>query len=135
MRVQVAVGILVNSERALLVQQRRAGTACAGQWEFPGGKLEGDESPEQGLRRELQEELGIEVLSMDWLIRLDHDYDHARVSLHTFLIEHWDGEARGLEGQKIAWKLADDLGQYDLLEAAWPLLDSAVAKLGLQAVR
>ncbi len=131
MRLQVAVGILVDNERALLVQQRRTGTACAGQWEFPGGKLEQGESPEQALRRELSEELGIDVLSLDWLTREDHDYDHARVSLHTYLVERWNGEVRGLEGQEIAWKSATDLRDWNLLEGAWPLLDSAVEKLGL----
>ena len=131
MRIQVAVGILVDGERALLVQQRRSGTACAGQWEFPGGKLEHGESPEQALRRELLEELGIDVRSVDWLTREDHDYEHAHVSLHTYLVSRWEGEVRGLEGQAIAWKSATDLRGWNLLDGAWPLLDRAVEKLGL----
>lgn len=131
MRVQVAVGILVDDEGMLLVQQRQAGTACAGQWEFPGGKLEAGESPQQALRRELQEELGIDNLSLEWLTRLDHEYEHAHVSLHTYVVEQWAGEVRGLEGQDIAWKPAADLRDVDLLEGAWPLLDSAIEKLGL----
>ena len=128
----MAVGILVNADRSLLVQQRREGTACAGQWEFPGGKLELGETPEQALKRELYEELGIEISSLEWLTRFDHDYEHARVSLHTYLIYKWSGEPMGVEGQKIVWNMPADLLDYDLLEAAFPLLEQATASLGLE---
>ena len=121
-RIQVAVGILLRSEKQLLIQQRRMGTDCAGQWEFPGGKLEPGETPEQALRRELQEELNIVIGEATFLTSLEHDYDHAHVSLHTYIIREWTGEPEGLEGQEIAWGSPQQLIEYDLLEAAYPLL-------------
>ena len=128
-RVQVAVGILVREDKALLIQQRRAGTACAGQWEFPGGKLEDGESPETALNRELREELGIELSETSFLSRVEHDYEHANVSLHTYLIYRWTGEPQGLEGQAISWDLPERLTTYDLLEAAHPMLEQVRRRL------
>lgn len=125
-RLQVAVGILQRSEKQLLIQQRRAGTDCAGQWEFPGGKLEPGETPEQALKRELQEELNITIGEPIFLTSLEYDYDHAHVSLHTYMIQEWAGEPEGLEGQAIIWGSPEELKQYDLLEAAYPLLKLVV---------
>lgn len=130
-RVQVAVGVLVADDQSLLIQQRRKGTDCAGLWEFPGGKLEDGESPETALQRELKEELGISINDLTFLCRQEHDYAHAHVSLHTYLVHRWTGKPKGVEGQKIIWALADAIRQYDLLEAAYPLLDQVVARLKL----
>lgn len=128
-RLQVAVGILVRPSGDLLIQQRRAGTDCAGQWEFPGGKLEAGETAEQALARELQEELNIVIDEPIFMTCLEHDYEHAHVSLHTYMIHDWQGEAEGLEGQKIVWGQPEKLREYDLLEAAYPLLELAKAQL------
>jgi 8-oxo-dGTP diphosphatase len=128
-RVQVAVGILVKADQSLLIQQRRPGSDCAGLWEFPGGKLEAGELPEAALRRELREELDIEVIDADLLSTLEHDYAHACVSLHTYLVHQWSGEPKGAEGQEIAWGSPEKLIKYDLLEAAYPLLTQATARL------
>lgn len=129
LRVGVAVGVLVRADQALLIQQRRHGTDCAGLWEFPGGKLETGESPEVALQRELKEELGIEISELSFLSTLDHDYEHASVSLHTYIVHQWSGEAKGIEGQNIVWVLPEEISSYDLLEAAYPLLEQAVVRL------
>ncbi len=128
-RVRVAVGVLVGADRTLLIQQRRDGTDCAGLWEFPGGKLETGESPRMALQRELKEELGIEISKLSFLSTLNHDYEHAHVSLHSYLVHQWSGEVQGLEGQNVAWALPEEIRNYDLLEAAYPLLEQAVANL------
>jgi 8-oxo-dGTP diphosphatase len=128
-RVQVAVGILVRRDGCLLIQQRRAGTDCAGYWEFPGGKLETGESPEAALKRELSEELGILIERFEFLSELQHDYSHANVSLFTFLVHKWSSDAKGKEGQKIAWDAPKNLPKYDLLAAAYPLLKQAEERL------
>ena len=128
-RLQVAVGILARPNGELLIQQRRAGTDCAGQWEFPGGKLEVAETPEQALARELQEELNIVIAEPTFLTCLEHDYEHAHVSLHTYMIHDWQGEAEGREGQVIVWGQPEQLAGYDLLEATYPLLELAKARL------
>ncbi len=129
MRVQVAVGILVNGNQKLLIQQRRTGTDCAGKWEFPGGKIESGETPATALKRELTEELAIDMGKARPLINLKHDYAHANVSLHSFIIYDWKGEAQGHEGQAIVWVTPDEAESYDLLEAAYPLLAQARLRL------
>lgn len=128
-RLQVAVGILVDPSGELLIQQRRAGTDCAGQWEFPGGKLEAGETAEQALTRELLEELNIVISEPAFLTCLEHNYDHAHVTLHTYLIHKWQGEPEGREGQAIVWGPPQILSEYDLLEAAYPLLECAIARI------
>ena len=124
MRVQVAVGILVNGNE-LLIQRRKAGTDCAYQWEFPGGKIELGETPEQALKRELKEELGISIQKPSPITRLDHDYVHAAVALHTYIVNGWQGQVVGREGQLIRWVTPEQAEHYDLLEAAYPLLNIA----------
>ena len=123
-RLYVMVGVIVDHQGRLLIQQRRAGTPRAGQWEFPGGKLEQGEAPEAALARELMEELGIEVVASTELAVITHDYDHARVWLDTRLVTRFNGTARGLEGQPIAWVKAEEVTDFDILEAVPPILNA-----------
>ncbi len=126
---EVAVGILVNQVGQLLVQQRPGGSDCAGQWEFPGGKLEQGESAREALKRELHEELGIVLHSEEILTILEHDYPHAKVRLHTYISKTWQGKPIGLEGQTTMWAEPSAVAQLDLLEAAVPLLTLAVQRM------
>lgn len=123
-RLYVVVGVIINDDGRLLIQQRRPGTPRAGQWEFPGGKLEQGEAPGTALSRELMEELGIRVKTSSPLTVVTHDYDHARVWLDTRLVTRFDGEPRGMEGQEIAWVEAEAVTRYDILEAVHPILDA-----------
>ena len=122
-RIAVAVGVLSDKRGRMLLQQRQAGTPCAGQWEFPGGKLEVGESVEQALHRELYEELGITVRNCRSLLEICHDYAHARVRLQVLLVGAFDGEPRGREGQRVAWASYAEAAALDLLPAAWPILE------------
>lgn len=102
--VQVAVGILCKDDGQFLLTSRPAGKAYAGYWEFPGGKIEADETLEQALRRELQEEIGITIASAQlWRSSLV-DYPHALVELHFCKITQWSGELQMHEGQHYAWQ-------------------------------
>lgn len=93
--VDVAVGVLIRPDGAVLFGQRPAGKPYAGWWEFPGGKLEAGESVEQALARELHEELGIDVHeSRPWVVR-EYRYPHAHVRLHFQRIVSWAGEPHG----------------------------------------
>lgn len=101
--VDVAVGVLMDGCGRVLMGSRPEGKPCAGFWEFPGGKLEPGEDPGSALRRELEEELGIEVLrSYPWFVRMV-DYPHALVRLHFRRCWRWRGEPRGLEGQRFGF--------------------------------
>ena len=122
---EVAAGILLDSEGRYLLGQRPAGKPYAGYWEVPGGKIESGETVFQALRRELQEELGIDIQSSEELTVLEHDYPHAYVRLHVSLIRHWVGTPKGCEGQALSWQLiaAEKPTVEPLLPAAWPMLE------------
>ena len=102
--VDVAVGVLVDADARFLLTSRPAGKVYAGYWEFPGGKLEAGESVEDALRRELHEELGIEIGAVEpWKIEVV-DYPHARVRLHFCKVRSWRGAFEMREGQRMAWQ-------------------------------
>jgi 8-oxo-dGTP diphosphatase len=102
--VDVAVGVLIDPQGDFLLTSRPEGKVYAGYWEFPGGKLEAGESVEQALRRELVEELGIEIGAVEpWRIELI-DYPHARVRLHFCKVFAWRGNFEMREQQAMAWQ-------------------------------
>ena len=102
--VDVAVGVLMQTDGQFLLTSRPEGKVYAGYWEFPGGKLEADESVGQALRRELQEELGIMIgEAQAWKTQMV-DYPHALVRLHFCKVWHWQGELQMREGQSFAWQ-------------------------------
>lgn len=100
-----------------LVAQRGTPGAGAGKWEFPGGKLKEDESPERCIRREIAEELGVEVEWLRYLGRVDHVYDdRGPIRLH-FFEAGVRGTPRPLEHEALAWVSAEGLREYDLSDA------------------
>jgi 8-oxo-dGTP diphosphatase len=102
--VDVAVGVLIRPDGAFLLTSRPTGKVYAGYWEFPGGKLENGETVEAALRRELAEEIGITVGSVQrWKEELV-DYPHALVRLHFCKVPDWSGELQMHEGQSSAWE-------------------------------
>jgi 8-oxo-dGTP diphosphatase len=102
--IDVAVGILVQRDGHFLLTSRPQGKVYSGYWEFPGGKLESGETVEQALRRELREELGIDIASVKpWKSELV-DYPHALVRLHFCKVDSWSGDLQMLEEQDYAWQ-------------------------------
>ena len=102
--VDVAVGVLIDADGRFLLTSRPAGKVYAGYWEFPGGKLEAGESVEAALRRELHEELGIDIgPAQPWRVELV-DYAHALVRLHFCKVFEWAGEFEMRERQAMAWQ-------------------------------
>lgn len=101
--VEVAVGVLIRPDGAFLLTSRPHGKAYAGYWEFPGGKLEVGESVEQALKRELQEELGIDIGAiLPWKVEIV-DYPHTLVRLHFCKVFDWTGDLQMREGQAYSW--------------------------------
>ena len=101
--VDVAVGVLRAPDGRVLLAQRRAGKDAAGFWELPGGKVDLGESPIQAAARELLEEVGVRALELaPWRV-YEHDFPAKRVRLHWFHVRRWSGEAKGREGQRVAW--------------------------------
>jgi 8-oxo-dGTP diphosphatase len=118
---EVAVGIVQRSDGLYLLTTRPQGKAYAGYWEFPGGKLEAQESVVAALRRELKEEINITIADAE-MVRTDVvDYPHALVRLHFCLITQWSGEIQMREQQTFAWS--------DLPTALSPILPGTVPVL------
>ena len=115
---EVAVGVLVRPDGAVLLADRPAGKPYAGYWEFPGGKIEPGETVSQALVRELAEELGVRVhASLPWTV-IEYDYPHAYVRLHFRRIFAWDGTAHPQEGQRLHFHAPGSAAPAPLLPAA-----------------
>ena len=126
--IRVAVGVITRAAplREVLIARRQKGQHLEGLWEFPGGKVEAGESPEQALRRELQEEVGLSVSAFKPLMTIEHQYPGKQVSLEIFLVDSFTGEAAGMEGQTIQWAPASELSQYHFPEANQQIVDYLV---------
>jgi 8-oxo-dGTP diphosphatase len=126
--VRVAAALLFDADGRVLLAQRPQGKPMAGLWEFPGGKLDGSETPEQALRRELREELGIDLCRCHLLRQLRHDYGQYVVELEAFVVDEYRGEPAGLEGQRLQWVSPAALSQQALLPADLPIVEALNAQ-------
>lgn len=121
----VAVGVIKNPEGNILIAKRPYHLHQGGLWEFPGGKVEPDEDVASALNRELKEELDIEVLESNPLLKVRHAYPDRRVLLDVWQVNAFQGEAVGLENQPILWVKPDDLIQYEFPKANRPIIQAA----------
>ena len=121
--VDVVVGLIGDSSGRWLVNRRPLGTPLAGSWEFPGGKKQAGETPLAALKRELDEELGVEVLEAEPVLVLEHDYPDKRVRLDVWHVLRYRGEASGREGQPLRWVTAEECRELPLLPADWPIVE------------
>ncbi len=113
---QVSAGILVNQNKILIAQRKEL--KHDNKWEFPGGKIEEGENPQQALKRELQEELAIASLS----IKAFHKHtctinSEQTIELHTFIVDEFCGRPQALSHKKLAWVSKEDLVNYPFLVA------------------
>ena len=104
---------LVDVDKRVLIAQRPEGKALAGLWEFPGGKVEPDESLTAALEREIREELGVTILVGDEFFSVVHDYTPKSVRLHFFNCSIIDGEPHPLEVADMRWVRPEELGQFE----------------------
>jgi len=114
---------LLDADKRILITRRPAGKAMAGLWEFPGGKIEPGETPEEAVVRELREELGVEPCErcLQPFAFASHDYEDFHLFMPLYLCRQWDGFPQPREGQEIAWSRAADLKRYDMPPADIPL--------------
>lgn len=124
-RLHVAVGVVFDDSHRVLICRRASHAHQGDLWEFPGGKLEHGESSASALRRELREEVGIEVIAARPLIRVRHDYPDRKVLLDVWRVERFSGEAAGHEGQPVRWVEPQALVRYRFPVANLPIIKAA----------
>jgi 8-oxo-dGTP diphosphatase len=122
--VLVAACALVDPDGRVLLTERPAGKTMAGLWEFPGGKIEAGERPEQTLIRELKEELGIDVQEpcLAPLTFASHAYPEFHLLMPLYVCRRWEGLATAIEGQRLAWVRPQRLRDYPMPPADEPLV-------------
>lgn len=118
----IAVGIIRNSQGEIFITQRAADAHMANKWEFPGGKIEAGESPEQALSRELQEEVGITPQNALFFDKLDYQFPDRHITLWFWLVESWEGEPWGKEGQPGWWVAQSALDAQNFPPANEPII-------------
>jgi 8-oxo-dGTP diphosphatase len=111
--VHVAVAVIVNDSNEVCISLRHKDSHQGGLWEFPGGKVEANETVEQALNRELKEELGLDIKRSRHFITIVHDYNDKEVCLHVRKILSFHGQPVGVEGQPIKWLKVSKLSDYD----------------------
>lgn len=124
MKIHVAAGALQDAQGRILITKRPDQAHQGGLWEFPGGKLESGETPVGALARELDEELGIRVLSSRPLIRVHHDYGDRDILLDVHLVRAYAGAPHGREGQPIAWAHPDAMDPGTFPAADRPIISA-----------
>ncbi len=120
--VHVAVAVIKNQHEQFLIAKRSENAHQGGLWEFPGGKLEDDESVLEALKRELFEELGITLIQATPLIQIPYDYGDKSVLLDVWCVDEFTGSAFGKEGQEILWVNESDFSTYDFPAANMPII-------------
>lgn len=122
--VLVAAVALIDVDGRILLAQRPEGKSMAGLWEFPGGKIEVGETPEEALIRELQEELGIDTWEscLAPLTFASHSYESFHLLMPLFACRKWGGFPQAKEGQTLAWVKPAKLRDYEMPPADIPLI-------------
>jgi 8-oxo-dGTP diphosphatase len=129
--VLVAACALVDADGRVLIAQRPQGKSMAGLWEFPGGKVESDERPEQTLIRELKEELGITVSEacLAPLAFASHGYPDFHLLMPLYVCRRWEGVVTAREAQQLAWVKPNRLRDYEMPPADVPLVSHLMTLL------
>lgn len=122
--VLVAAVALFDTDGRVLIAQRPEGKSMAGLWEFPGGKVEAGETPEQALIRELREELAVDTVEscLAPFTFASHAYDDFHLLMPLFVCRKWTGRVTPMEGQQIKWVMPMQLRDYPMPAADKPLI-------------
>lgn len=125
--VHVAVGVIFDSEKKVCIAKRPDGKHLAGLWEFPGGKVEQDETVFEALKRELTEELSILIKASQELIQITHEYPTKKVLLDVHTIDDFSGLVMGNENQLVKWVSIAELANYQFPEANEEIIQSILS--------
>ena len=114
---KIGVAVVNNNQGQILIDRRKKSGDMGGLWEFPGGKIEPGETIEECIKREVQEEINIEIEVCDRLTTITHSYENFDVTLYVHCCRYLTGEAKTLECDEIRWVKLDQLNQYQFPQA------------------
>jgi len=114
---QIGVGIVMNEDEEVLIALRPDDAMLGGMWEFPGGKQEEGENIKDTVKRELKEELDIDISITKPFMKLDHAYSHFKITLHAYLCELANGKPKPKSSQEIRWIAINELSDYPFPKA------------------
>jgi mutator protein MutT len=113
----IGVAVIWNQQQQILIDKRRPEGLLGGLWEFPGGKIEPGETVEECIKREIQEELGIEIEVGDRLITISHTYSHFHVTLNVHHCRHLAGIPQAIESDEIRWVTLAEIDSFNFPKA------------------
>lgn len=114
---QIGVAVIWNERGQILIDRRRPEGLMGGMWEFPGGKIEANETVQDCIKREIREELAIEIEVEEHLITIDHAYTHFQVTLNVYHCRYLSGEPQPLVCDEIRWVTLEEINQFPFPEA------------------
>ena len=120
----IGVAVIENDQRQILIDRRLPGGILGGLWEFPGGKIERGETVEECIKREIKEELGIEIAVGKHLITIDHTYAHLRVTITVHHCSHLTGVPQPIECDEIRWVTLDEIDQFTFPQANQKIINA-----------
>jgi A/G-specific adenine glycosylase len=120
----IGVAVIRNEQGHILIDRRLDEGLLGGLWEFPGGKIEDNETVEECIKREILEELGIEIEVREHLITLDHAYTHFRITLNVHYCRYLGGEPQAIECQEIRWVTLDEIDQFPFPKANTRIIEA-----------
>ncbi len=123
----IVTAAIIKKDNKFLIAKRKEGH-LANKWEFPGGKLENKETPEDCLKRELYEEFGIQTIIGKYLATSIYDYQHIKIKLMAYEVEYVSGEFRLNDHKEIKWVKKEDLSMYDFAPADIPIVKKIIGE-------
>ncbi len=121
---RIGVAVITDDQGNILIDRRKQEGLLGGLWEFPGGKIEPDETVEECVKREIKEELDIEIEVGSRLITIEHAYTHFKVTLNVFNCKHLSGDPKPLESDEVRWVTLDEIDQYPFPKANSQIIEA-----------